>query len=64
MVRCKSCKSEGKEGKYSDPHETGLRSRKGGYPIMTGFILPRSTKCNSCGQKVKTSGWFEKDEFA
>lgn len=61
MVRCQNCREQGNEEEYSDPYETGLRSRKGGYPLMTGFVLPTSTSCNSCGDKAQVSGWFEKD---
>lgn len=63
MVRCEECKSKEKTGEYSDPYETALRSKKGGYPILTGYIMPTTTDCNSCGKTVQVSGWFEKDPY-
>lgn len=57
MVRCEECKEKDKKCEFSDPYETALRIKPG------GFILPTQTECNSCGDTVQVSGWFEQDPY-
>lgn len=61
MVRCQDCRKQGKKGQYTDPYESALRSMRGGSFLNSEFMLPTSTSCNSCGDKVQVSGWFERD---